>query len=163
MNHFAVTRIVPMAAALLAVLLVGGPEAHAQDASARCTFFEIEASNEGEPKVDPPLQPLKKKLEKPPFSSWKTFKVLGKHDNSLSRMKPEQLKLAIGGKLTALYRDLISAKGKKDRLRMTVTMDDKKGKRTLDTTFTVDSGDYILIGGQSLPSGATYILAISCK
>jgi hypothetical protein len=163
MNRFALIRILPVAVALGAVLLVGGADAHAQDGSARCTFFEIEASNEGEPTIDPQLQPLKKKLEKPPFSSWKTFKVLGKHDKGIARMKPEQIQLAIGGKLTALYRDLISAKGKKDRLRMTVTMDDKKGKRTLDTTFTVDSGDYILIGGQSLASGATYILAISCK
>lgn len=163
MNRFALTRTVPVALALIAALLIGGAEAHAQNSRAQCTFFEIEASNEGPAAIDKQLEPLKKKLEKPPFSSWKTFQVLGKHGKAITPMKPEQLELAIGGKLTALYRDHIAAKGKKDRMRMTVTMDDKKGKRTLDTTFTVDSGDYILIGGQSLPSGSTYILAISCK
>lgn len=163
MNRFAVTRLLPLAVALACVLHLGASEAHADAGSAQCTLFEIEATNDGAPAIDKQLQPLKKKLEKPPFSSWKTFKVLGKHDKALTRMKPTELKLAVGGKLTALYRDFIEAKGKKDRLRMTVTMDDKKGKRALDTTFTVDAGDYILIGGQTLPSGATYILAISCK
>jgi hypothetical protein len=144
-----------------AALAMTRAEARAQAEQADCTFIEIKASNTGGG-VDKRLAPLQRKLARPPFSSWNTFEQLGKHQREVTRMRAEDVKLAIGGRLSALYRDRIQAKGRKDRLRMTVTMDDKSGKRALDTTFGIDSGEYLLIGGQALPDDATYVLAISC-
>jgi hypothetical protein len=156
-----VARSLAVLGVLVAALTMTSAEARAQSETADCTFIEIKASNTGGG-VDKRLEPLQRKLERPPFSSWDTFEMLGRHARTVTRMRAEEVKLRIGGRLTALYRDRVQAKGRRDRLRMTVTMDDKDGKRALDTTFGIDSGKYLLIGGQALPDGATYVLAISC-
>jgi len=144
-----------------ALAVMGGSSAWAGDA-ADCHIFEIKASK-GKAEVDPALEPLRKKLSKPPFDSWTSFKLMAKHDQQVERMKALELKLAPGGKLSLLYRDLISAPGKKPRLRLSFTLDDKSGKRVADLTVKLDSGDYNLIGGGSLPEGAAYILATTCS
>jgi hypothetical protein len=129
-----------------------------------CAIYEMAASN-GATVVDPALRPLQKKLNKPPFSSWKTFKLLKKHDKQAVRMKALNLPLVTGSKLSLLYRDQISNQGKKVRLRVTFTLDDKNDKRKLNSTLNLDSGDFSLIGGDwdKLADGATYIVAVSCR
>ena len=129
-----------------------------------CAIYEMAASD-GKPDVDPALRPLQKKLKRPPFSSWKTFKLLKKHDQQAVRMKALNLKLATGSKLSLLYRDQSAAQGKKVRLRVTFTLDDKNDKRKLNSTLNLDSGDFSLIGNESdkLADGATYIVAVSCR
>lgn len=129
-----------------------------------CAIYEMAASN-GTPAVDPALKPLSKKLKRPPFSSWKTFKLLKKHDQQAVKMKALNLKLATGSKLSLLYRDQNAAQGKKVRLRVTFTLDDKNDKRKLNSTLNLDSGDFSLIGNESdkLADGATYIVAVSCR
>jgi hypothetical protein len=129
-----------------------------------CAIYEMAASN-GAPAVDASLRPLQKKLKKPPFSSWKTFKLLKKHDQQAVRMKVLNLKLVTGSKLSLLYRDQEAAQGKKVRLRVTFTLDDKNDKRKLNSTLILDSGDFSLIGNESdkLPDGGTYIVAVSCR
>jgi hypothetical protein len=129
-----------------------------------CSIYEMAASD-GKPEVDPALRPLQKKLKKPPFSSWKTFKLLKKHDQQAVRMKALVLPLVTGSKLALLYRDQITNQGKKVRLRVTFTLDDKNGKRKLNSTLNLDSGDFSLIGGDwdKLQDGGTYIVAVSCR
>jgi hypothetical protein len=129
-----------------------------------CAIYEMAASD-GKPDVDPALRPLQKKLKKPPFSSWKTFKLLKKHDQQAVRMKALNLKLVTGSKLSLLYRDQAAAQGKKVRLRLTFTLDDKNDKRKLNGTLNLDSGDFSLIGNEAdkLPDGGTYIVAVSCR
>lgn len=129
-----------------------------------CSIYEIAASD-GKPEVDPALRPLQKKLKKPPFSSWKTFKLLKKHDKQAIRMKALTLPLVTGSKLSLLYRDQSANQGKKIRLRLTFTLDDKNDKRKLNGTLNLDSGDFSLIGGDwdKLPDGGTYIVAVSCR
>lgn len=132
--------------------------------SAKLTVYEIRASNEkGE--SDPELKTgaLAKKLQKGPFRSWSRFQVLGKHQLEAQQLKSKELALKPGGQLSVLYRARMRSDGKKDRLRMSVTMDKPDGKRHLDTTVEVDAGDYFLVGGRTLEDGATYILAISLK
>lgn len=129
-----------------------------------CAIYEMAASD-GKPDVDPALKPLQKKLKKPPFSSWKTFKLLKKHDRQALRMKALTLALQTGSKLSLLYRDQTADQGKKVRLRVTFTLDDKTGKRKLNSTLNLDSGDFSLIGNEAdkLPDGGTYIVAVSCR
>lgn len=129
-----------------------------------CAVYEMAASS-GKPDVDPALRPLQRKLKKPPFSSWTTFKLLKKHDQQAIQQKPLLLPLYTGSKLSLLYRDTSSSQGKKVRLRVTFTLDDKNGKRKLSSTLNLDSGDFSLIGGDwdKLPDGATYIVAVSCR
>ena len=127
---------------------------------AACKIFEIKATNEPGG-VDPALRPLAKKLKKPPFSSWKTFHLLKRHDQVLQRMKQLDLKLVTGSRMGLLYREKSGGTKTKVRLRLSFTLDDKHGKRKLDGTINVDSGDYYLIGGDEV-EGGTYIVAVSC-
>jgi len=129
-----------------------------------CTVYEMAASS-GQTAVDPALRPLQKKLKKPPFSSWTTFKLLKKHDQQAVQQKPLLLPLYTGSKLSLLYHGMSSSQGKKVRLRLAFTLDDKNGKRKLNSTLNLDSGDFSLIGGDwdKLAGGDTYIVAISCR
>ena len=154
-------------ACTLGVLLAGGvaiaeTPAAAAVSTAACQIFEIKASNEGEG-VDPALKALSHKLKKPPFSSWKSFKLLKRHDKTVEKMKALNLDLVTGSKLALLFRGASAAQPNKTRLRLTFTLDDKNGKRKLDGTINLDSGDYSLIGGDSIEGGGTYIVAVSCK
>ena len=129
-----------------------------------CLIYEMAASS-GKPGVDPALRPLVKKLKRPPFSSWTTFKLLKNHQKDAVRMKALTLPLTTGSKLSLLYRDQSASQGKKVRLRLTFTLDDKNDKRKLNGTLNLDSGDFSLIGNESdkLPDGSTYIVAVSCR
>ena len=138
------------------------PKAAVNSNDADCIIYEIEASN-GTPGVDKALTPLSKKLKKAPFSSWKTFKLLKKHDKRLQKMKALRQPLVTGSKLTLLYRDRSGGVENKVRLRLKFTLDDANDKRKLDSTINVDSGDHSLIGGDELKGGGTYILGVSCR
>ena len=149
--------IAAAAAVVLSLSLV--PRAHAQTDHATCTFFEIKASNTGAG-IDPALDGLVKKLSKPPFSSWKSFKLVKRHDKKLERLKSEEIRLAGGSKLLALYHQ--RSEGKKARFSLSVTLDDKNGKRAVDTKISVDAGDYFVIA-MSTTSASSDILALTCK
>jgi hypothetical protein len=155
--------LVAGAIAMLAIVLAA-PVAHADGDKADMTVYEIRASNDAG-KSDPELATgvLAKKLKKGPFRAWSKFEKLAKHKRSVQQLKADVTKLEPGGKLTVLYRQRMQSKGKKDRLRLSVTLDKKDGKRSLDTTVELDAGDYFLVGGQSLGKDATYILAITVK
>lgn len=149
------------AAAAVVLSLAIMPRAHAQAQAdqAACTFFEIKASN-AEPGIDSQLKTLARKLSKPPFSSWKTFKLVKRHDKKLERMKAEDIRLADGSKLQALYHQ--RSGGTKARFSLSVTLDDKNGRRALDTKISVDAGDYFLIA-MSTGSESSDILALTCN
>jgi hypothetical protein len=135
------------------------PPAAAKD-DATCEILEIKASNEAD-EIDPALKPLARKLKKPPFSAWKRFSLLKKHQRVAAKMKAVDVDLVPGGKLSLLYRELSA--GKKPRLRLQFTLDDKTGKRLFNGTVNLDAGDYSLIGGEPLEDDATYILGVTCK
>ncbi len=148
--------------ALIAALVVASPEVLAED-SAACSLYEIKASND-EGGIDKALKPLEKLLKKPPFSTWKSFKLLKKHDGELVRMKARTFKLASGGKVTLLFRDVIAAgknkKKSKPRLRLTLTLDGKDGKRKAEVTIKIDSGDFNVTGNSE--GKEMLILATTC-
>jgi len=152
-------QTVVFAGVAVAVLVVHALPAHAQTAS--CTIFEIKASNDAGG-LDPALKPLKNKFKKPPFSAWKTFKLLKQHDKDIELKKAFNLKLITGGKLSLLYRARNKDKDKKVRLRIRFSLDNKKGKRQTDGTVNLDSGDWAIIGGDDV-DGGTYIVAFSCS
>ncbi|MCP4445227.1 MAG: hypothetical protein GY811_07785 [Myxococcales bacterium] len=148
-------------AALVACLglLAAGGVAEADDAD--CTVFEIKASG-GEGGIDAELKPITSKLKKPPFSAWKTFKVVKRHSLKAPHMKAVSVPLAGGGKLGLLYKERSDAKGSKPRLRVGMTLDNAAGKRKADITLKVDSGDYTLVGQDEGKDGSSRLLAISC-
>lgn len=156
-------RAIVAAIMLAAVVILGGSApAEAQETKqAACTFLEIKASANGSG-IDAALKPLANKLEKPPFSGWKSFSLAASHPKTLAHMRAEDVPLKLGGKLNALFRQHTQPAGKKGRVSLSLALDDKSGKRALDTKVHVDEGDYfVIVLGQSAEGGQ--LLAFSCS
>ena len=143
------------------------PESAAPPASvqpetkADCEFVEISATTSSTPKIDSELASMEKKLKKPPFSSWNTFKQLTRVARPLVHLKSEAVKLSTGS-VSVLLREVTGVGGKRPRLALSVTMDDTDGKRVMDTRVNVDAGEFFLIG-RSLANNAGHVLALSCR
>ncbi len=154
-------RTLVAAAVAVALMLVSGV-ARADD-DAACEVYEIKASHE-DGGIDKGLDKLSRILKKPPFNTWKRFVLIKKHDQNVTKDKPAGLTLEAGGKMQLLLKDVVQKKGGKWRLRITVTLFDKKGKQTTEATSMVDSGDAWLIGGEPLEGDpkATYFVGIAC-
>ena len=148
--------------ALAFALAPGAGIAQANDA-VRCQIFEIKASHGDVETIDRKLSAIETKLRKPPFRAWNVFEALATHRVTAERRRPVKLSLDPGGEMTLLYRDTSRAEGKKPRLRLSLTLDDEDGKRLMDATIQLDSGDWYLVGGESLGDDATYVLATGCR
>jgi hypothetical protein len=145
----------------LALTFGFGARAAQADTSIACTVVEIEASSGDAPSMDAELKPLEKKLKKPPFSSWNTFKQLGSHAITLEVMKAGNLTLT-HGKAQLLLREVTAKGAKKTRIALGISLDDADGKRVLDSKVAVDAGDYLVVG-RSLKGNRGHLLAMNCK
>lgn len=123
---------------------------------AECSYLEIAATTAKEGSIDLELKALDKKLKKPPFSAWNTFKKLSSGTVVLTKSKPEMLKLKQGA-ATLLLRDR-SAK----RLELTVTMDNAQGMRVLETKTAFNAGDWQLFVVTDKKDDG-HILALTCR
>lgn len=154
----ALLRGLGAAALAAAATLLAMPAAHAD--TVNCSIIEIEASTADAPSVDPGLKPLERKLKKPPFSSWNSFKQLGSQALALETMKPGTAGL-VHGKATLILRDVQPPGAKKARLSLGISLDDDAGKRVLDSKVNVDAGDYFVVG-RSLPGNKGHLVALTC-
>ena len=148
------TRIAP----LLIVGLLALPAVATADPKAACEFVEISATSAKDPAVDPELKPLDKKLKNPPFSAWNVFHQLSRTEKQLEKLKPETIGLR-SGKVTAIFLDLIG----KSKVRLSLSIDDEAGKRTVDNTkVTVEAGDWVILGS-STANKAGHLTAVTCR
>ena len=143
--------------ALLIALLALPVVAHAGP-NAACEFIEVSATSAKDPSIDAELKPLEKKLKNPPFSAWNTFHLLSRTEKALEKLKPETITLK-AGKITAIFLELIG----KSKVQLSLSIDDDKGKRTVNNTkVTVEAGDWVILGS-SEPNNAGHLLALTCK
>jgi hypothetical protein len=151
-----------VAVAVVAVVAHADP-ANAQSADGQCEVYEIEASGEAGG-MDKQLGKLAGKLSKPPFTAYKSFKLVQKHDTGLQLKTPLKLTLATGGSMELHLKDKSVEKGKKPRLRLGVNIDSKQGKRVVGATTQIDSGDSWLIAGVPVPGkqDAVYVFGLVC-
>jgi hypothetical protein len=138
----------------VSILTALGGYAHA-DGKAECDFLEINASAGKAPAVDAELQPVEKKLKKPPFSSWNTFHKLSAGHVAMTQLKAEPLKLQKGA-ASLLLRDRTDK-----RLELTITIDGADGKRWLDTKQSINAGDWPMWVHNVAEDG--HILALTCR
>jgi len=124
---------------------------------AECSYMEIAATKADKPQIDPELKPLEKKFKKAPFSAWNSFTKLSSGPASLTKNKPETLKLKQGS-ASVMLRDRTDK-----RVELTVTMDDAAGKRVLEAKPAVKAGDWLMLGGPGTSSDDGHILALTCK
>jgi len=156
------TMVVTWAAVVVLAVLGIATDAHAEAGTIHCTFLEITASN-GPGGIDPGLDAnLTKKLRRPPFSSWTSFTLEAKHQTDLALRKAQDVALKIGGNFGVLYEQHSKPTGKRDRFGLSVALDDKSGKRTLNTKIVVDTGDYFVIALSGGQEKAT-LLALTCR
>ncbi len=145
---FGVISIAPMTG----IALAGG--------NADCTVYEIRASKD-KGGIDAELRGIRD-LRQGAFKQWSRFEKLASHASSIKHMHSKNVSL-IPGKLSVLYSGAVVSAGKKPRVRLAVTIDDKKGKRLVNTKTELDAGAYLVLVEPRLkiPKG-TYILALSC-
>ncbi|HET9621786.1 MAG TPA: hypothetical protein VFP84_10485 [Kofleriaceae bacterium] len=145
-----------LAALGLAVLVSGARPARA-DITAECEVFEMSAKVGDKPSIDPELQRVEKKLKKPPFSTWNQFTLLSHSQKALAKKKVEPINLKIGS-ATATLVEIVD----KSKVRLTVTMEDGKGKQMVSNTTTVEAGDHVIFV-HSLANNEGHLLSLTCK
>lgn len=144
-------------ALLAAVVLTGAIAQPAFAGDAECTYIEIAATNaKDKPSIDPALKPLEKKLKKPPFTAWNSFKQLQSGTASLTKNKAESIKLKEGAS-SLMLRDR-----SEKRVELTVTMDGSDGKRVLEAKPAFKAGDWLLLVGTNAKDDG-HILGLTCK
>ena len=141
---------------LAALAVTAGLATPALAGDADCNFIEISATNEKAGSIDGDLKPLEKKLKKPPFTAWNTFKKLSAGTTALTRNKAESIKLKQGG-ASLMLRDRTEKK-----VELTVAWDGADGKRLLDAKTASKSGDWLLLVGTNAKDDG-HILALTCK
>ena len=137
------------------IVLALAQPAFAGDAD--CNYIEIAATKSDKAAMDPELKPLEKKLKKAPFSTWNQFKLLSRSKKSLEKKKPEPIGLKIGS-ATATLIEIVD----KSKVRLTVTLDDDKGKQVATNTTTVDAGDY-MIYVHPMANNEGHLLSWTCR
>lgn len=138
------------------------PPAASAALAVTCDFIEIGATKgkapAKEPTIDPKLGPIEKKLKKAPFSTqWTEFKQLSQATKKLDKKKTETIALKQGS-ATATLVEIVD----KSKVRITVTIDNAKGKQAVNTTTLLDAGDYV-IHAVVLPNEDGHLLAVTCK
>lgn len=146
-------------AAIAAVVLAAALPARTADAdvTAECEFLEISAKVGDKPSIDGELASVEKKLKKPPFSTWNQFRLLSRTQKPLAKKKVEAIPLKIGAATASLI-EIVD----KSKVRLTITMDDDKGKQVASNTSTVEAGDS-MIYVHGLPHNEGHLLSLSCK
>jgi hypothetical protein len=133
-------------------------QAPAASLAVTCDFIEIGATKSKAPSIDPKLGPVEKKLKKAPLSSqWNDFKQLSQANRKLVQKKTEDIPLKQGS-ATATLLEIVD----KSKVRITVTIDNAKGKQAVNQTTLLDAGDYI-IHAVVLPNDDGHLLAVTCK
>jgi hypothetical protein len=141
---------------LAATVLTGALAQPAFAGDAECTYVEIAATNAKAGSIDPALKSLDKKLKKPPFTAWNTFKELQSGTASLTKNKSEAIKLKEGA-TSLMLRDR-----SEKRVELTVTMDGSDGKRVLEAKPAFKAGDWLLLVGTNAKDDG-HILGLTCK
>ena len=149
------SRLIAIASLILASSVASAQPAP-QAITVSCDFIEITATSGKDPSVDAALDGLKKKFKKPPFSSWNVFKLQHREQRTLVQKKAETIKLKLGEAEAKLL-----GTANKSQLRLSISLD-VNGKNIVNTTATVEAGDY-LVYGHALPDNAGHLLALTCK
>lgn len=140
-----------LTAACLAALLSSSPPASAQAPATQAEVLVILAKNEGP--VDAELKKIEA-LQKPPFNTFKSMKVLKKHRIAVAKGKPVDVELPNGRKLQ-LHMVEALADG---RFKIKVAINKPKKKDYLPLLQVIASpAEPFFIAGQSYQGGTMII------
>ncbi|HEU4729430.1 MAG TPA: hypothetical protein VFT22_16125, partial [Kofleriaceae bacterium] len=144
-------------AVAVAIALAGAPRSARAEVTAECDFLEILAKSGDKPAIDGELQPVEKKLKKAPFGGWNQFKLLAHLHKALAKKKPEPISLK-NGSATATLVEIVD----KSKVRLTVTMNNDKGKEVANNTATIEAGDYVIYV-HPIAGNEGHLLSVTCR
>ena len=134
-------------------------QAPAAPLAVTCDFIEIGATKGKAPSIDPKLAPIEKRLKKAPFSTqWNEFKQLSQASRKLEKKKTEAIALKQGS-ATATLVEIVD----KSKVRLTVTIDNAKGKQAVNQTSLLDAGDWVIHTVVLPPNDDGHLVAVTCK
>ena len=149
------------AAVALVVTCLGAGAAFAQPKAkpveTTCDAIEVSASTEKVGAIDPDIKHIEKKLSDFP-AQWNVFKKLSRDSVKLEKGKPAALSLKIGSGSATLV-EIVD----KSKVRLTIKLD-YNGKTVVNSTVTVEAGDYVVVGHPISGSKKDgHLLAVTCK
>lgn len=113
--------------------------------------------------VDKRLAFLRKKLAKPPFSAFKSFKLLESKELSIPQATRQKATLPTGKILKLTYKEKLLDGKDHLRLRMHLSITPPKGKKFLPgTLFTIANKGTLLVAGDKHQNG-TLVVGITCE
>ncbi len=148
---------VPLA---LACWLSVNARAEAPTDTARCVLRLIHALPEAGP-PDPRLADIHRlHLSKPPFSVWRSFRLLADETRELRPRQQLEFSFPEGQKASLLYTEHLTDPSGKHRVRGTLHV--QGAHSGAGTGFSLDEGGLFMVAGQRLGKGIL-IYALSCR
>jgi hypothetical protein len=113
--------------------------------------------------VDKRLRFLRKQLSKPPFSAYKTIKLLEAKQLEVPQKATRQIKLPTGKILKLTFREKLLERREKVRLRLHLSITPpKKTKFLPGTVYTIADRGTLLVAGDRYRDG-TLVVGITCQ
>ena len=112
--------------------------------------------------IDKRLAKLRKQFSKPPFSAFKSIKLLNARTLTIGQGAAQRTTLPNNKILKLTFKERLLAQGKQ-RLRLHLSITKPKSRKFLPgTLYTIANGGTLLVGGAQ-HQGGTLIFAITCK
>jgi len=139
------------------------PPAKAEPGPAvKCTIRSI-LGTQSPDGIDKKLAFLKRQLSKPPFSAYKTLKLIESKDLVVPQDHSSTLKLPNDKLLKLTFKERLLGRKDRLRLRLHLTISDPAQKRFLaGTLFTIINKGTLLVAGDKYKDG-TLVVGITCQ
>lgn len=134
------------------VLLV---EQEVKDIKSEVIILHATNDNSG---IDPKIGKMPE-LEKPPFSTYNSYKLLEKAELKLPKGEAKEHKLPDGGKLKVTFKELLKSKKKDDpaKYSLATSIEKSDGKEFANIAVSALQGNYFFIAGQKYKGGVLVI------
>jgi len=130
--------------------------------SVKCTIRSIHGLP-GPGGIDKRLHSLRKQLARPPFSSFKTLKLLQAVELEVPPQGTQETKLPTGKILKLSFKEKLLVRKDQIRLRMHLSITPPNSKRFLPgTLFTIANGGTLLVAGDKY-NGGTHVVGVTCQ
>lgn len=135
------------------LLLVEQPEV--KDIKSEVLILHATNDNSG---IDPKIGKMPE-LEKPPFSTYNSYKLLERSELKLTKGELKEHKLPDGGKLKVTFKELLKSKKKDDpaKYSLSTSIEKSDGKEFANIAVSALQGNYFFIAGQKYKGGVLVI------
>jgi hypothetical protein len=156
-------RLVPCGAALCVLALTAAPAtSHAAPTDKVACTVRAMHGLEAAGGIDKRLKSLKKKLSRPPFSPYKTIKLLQAKKLTIVQSANQKATLPDGKVLKLTFKEKLLIKGRL-RVRMHLKLTEPRSKKLLArTVYSIADGGTFLVAGAKY-KGGIMIIGVTCK